>query len=47
MQRLIEQTEGNSFFLEELVQALVEQGVLAQADAVGATGQAPTHQTAH
>ncbi len=41
MQRLIEQTEGNPFFLEETVQALVEQGMLVPAGAIGATGRSP------
>jgi DNA-binding NtrC family response regulator/tetratricopeptide (TPR) repeat protein/class 3 adenylate cyclase len=41
MQRLIEQTEGNPFFLEEIVQALVEQGALVPAGAVGETGRSP------
>jgi predicted ATPase/class 3 adenylate cyclase len=47
-QFILEKTEGNPFFMEELVQALVEQGVLVR-DAIGAhsfglapsTGHAP------
>jgi predicted ATPase len=40
-QFILEKTQGNPFFMEEIVQALREQGVLARLDAVGATGQSP------
>src|SRR5712692_9002424 len=33
---ILEKTEGNPFFMEEIVQALVEQGMLVRAPAVGA-----------
>jgi len=32
---ILEKTEGNPFFIEEIVQALREQGLLAQPDAIG------------
>src|SRR5712691_7233883 len=35
-QFILEKTEGNPFFMEEIVQALVEQGVLARETSVGA-----------
>ncbi len=38
---ILEKTEGNPFFMEEIVQALVEQGVLARPDTVGAHSRAP------
>ena len=38
---ILEKTEGNPFFIEEMVQALREQGVLARPDAVGAHSRAP------
>jgi class 3 adenylate cyclase/predicted ATPase len=37
---ILDKTEGNPFFMEEIVQALVEQDVLTR-DAVGAHGRAP------
>src|SRR5262245_7974884 len=37
---ILEKTEGNPFFMEEIVQALVEEGVLVR-DAVGAHGVRP------
>jgi class 3 adenylate cyclase/predicted ATPase len=39
-QIILEKTEGNPFFMEEIVQALVEEGVLVH-DAVGAHGVRP------
>jgi predicted ATPase len=38
-QMILAKAQGNPFFLEEIVRALVEQGVLGRADAVGATGR--------
>ena len=38
-QFIMDKTEGNPFFMEEIVQALREQGVLAQPDIGGATGR--------
>ncbi len=40
-QLILDKTEGNPFFMEEIVQALVEQGVLARPDTVGAHSRAP------
>jgi len=39
-QFILEKTEGNPFFIEEIVQALVEQGIVVR-DAVGAHGHTP------
>jgi tetratricopeptide (TPR) repeat protein len=38
---IIERTEGNPFFMEEVVQTLVDQGVLQPTGPVGAHGRAP------
>ena len=38
---ILEKTEGNPFFMEELVQALHEQGVVARVAAAGAHSPAP------
>jgi predicted ATPase len=38
-QFILAKAEGNPFFMEELVQALLEQGVLVRPEAVGATGR--------
>ena len=40
-QRLLDRAQGNPFFLEELVQTLVEHDVVGQADASGVTGRSP------
>jgi predicted ATPase len=41
MQMVVTKAQGNPFFLEELVQTLVEQDVVGQADACGAPGSSP------
>jgi len=41
VQQILAKAQGNPFFLEELVQALGEQGVLGRGDAGGTTGQLP------
>ncbi len=41
-QLILEKTESNPFFMEEIVQALVEQGVLVRDAGVGAQRAAPT-----
>ncbi|MBI3303806.1 MAG: AAA family ATPase, partial [Deltaproteobacteria bacterium] len=38
---ILEKTEGNPFFMEEIVQALIEEGVLSRGPGVGAHGRAP------
>src|SRR5262249_51450478 len=39
---ILEKTEGNPFFMEEIVRALREQGILLQDPAVGATLASPS-----
>src|SRR5712692_3854886 len=46
-QFILEKTEGNPFFMEEIVQALREEGVLARPDAVGAHGVRPLPTALH
>jgi tetratricopeptide (TPR) repeat protein len=41
VQMVVTKAQGNPFFLEEIVQTLVEQDVVGQADACGATGSSP------
>src|SRR5262245_42349526 len=41
VQMVVTKAQGNPFFLEEIVQTLVEQDVLGQAEAGGATGSSP------
>src|SRR5262245_62952313 len=41
VQMVVTKAQGNPFFLEEIVQTLVEQDVVGQADARGATGSSP------
>jgi transcriptional regulator with AAA-type ATPase domain/predicted ATPase len=41
VQTILTRAQGNPFFLEEIVQALVEQGVLGQGEAGGAAAGAP------
>jgi len=43
--RILEKTEGNPFFIEEVVQTLVDQGVLARGGPVRATGRSPLQLT--
>ncbi|MBI3301053.1 MAG: AAA family ATPase, partial [Deltaproteobacteria bacterium] len=44
---ILEKTEGNPFFMEEIVQELREQGMLAQPGAVGAHSRAPLPTNIH
>ncbi len=44
---ILEKTEGNPFFMEEIVQALVEQGILTRKPGVGAHGRAPVPADLH
>jgi len=46
-QLILEKTEGNPFFMEEIVQALREQGVLARDAVVGAHSRAPVPTDLH
>ncbi len=46
-QFILEKTEGNPFFMEEIVQALREQGVLARDAVVGAHSRAPVPADLH
>jgi predicted ATPase len=41
VQTIVARTQGNPFFLEEIAQALVEQGVLGQGETGGAATGAP------
>src|SRR5262249_13311773 len=41
VQMVVTKAQGNPFFLEELVQTLVEHEVVGQADACGTTGASP------
>ncbi|MGH8066726.1 MAG: AAA family ATPase [Candidatus Entotheonellia bacterium] len=41
VQSILAKAQGNPFFLEEIVQGLVDQGVLVRPGAIGATSQSP------
>jgi tetratricopeptide (TPR) repeat protein len=47
VQVVVTKAQGNPFFLEELVQTLVEHEVVGQVDACGATGSSPCPPTIH